>query len=519
MIGQDINLNTNWRPKAVSRFESNWSKIQKFSYLNHIDATIIKTSLCTDEWVSKPHLWGQKDGQLLEKSHLSTAKLASIFQTSEYSINEGWVEPYLVTDLSEQYSYQTKLRYCPECILKGYHSALYQMLWLFECPIHKVPLLSSCPNCGNPIETSLLNKNLTTPYGCHCKHVLWPDRDSPRWQGALSHQQFEVLNDVVISNNEVFNKKKYKYISSGFTAGPYKDIGRYWSPGDPLETNGFWAELLTFDHYLCAKQHSSNRTVVSKKMSLDDYMKESNFIIDNAQRTRGIKYYQFKSDIEEKLNLLPELYLPIYKAVRRRIVKLFLKKHFNCVQFINNISSYPGHTKEWEICPIAFAYIKWREFWDERVRAYSSSTRYTPNWHPPVAYATNIGGSISIDLWLRNIIDSDFPVHPTTIWATQHILAQTLVATFIESVLVTYLTDQGEYKVIPKPVIAGNLTPYYILELDSDNLAYNLHYWSHSLEEFHNALSSSSIGHNSESFHQYAKMRDDILNKLRDMII
>jgi len=519
MTDQDVILNTNWRPAAISPFESNWSKIHKFSYLNHIDATIIKTSLCTEEWISKPHLWGRKDGQLLEKGHLSTTKLASIFQTSKYFIYDGWVEPYLVTDLSGQYSYQTKLRYCPECIQKGYHSALYQMLWLVECPIHNVPLLSSCPNCENPIDTSLLNKNLTTPYGCHCKHVLWPDRDSPRWQRALSREQSEIINDVVTWNNEISKKKKSKYISYGFTAGPYSDINRDWNPGDPLETNGFWAELLSLNHLSCVSPHSSQQSTVRKKISLDECKKLSSCILDNATRTRGTDFYQFSSDIEKNLNRLPGLYLPIYKAVRRRIVKLFIKKHFNCVKFINNISSYPSHSREWEICPVSFAYIKWREYWDNRVRAYSNRGEYTINWHPPVAYAINIGSSISSELWLRNIIDSESPVHPTTTWATQHLLAITLVATFIESVLVSFLTDRGEYKVIPKSVISGNMTPYYILELDSDNLTYNLHYWSHSLEEFHHALSNTSVGHNSQSFNQYSKMRDDILNTLREMII
>ena len=46
-----------------------------------------------------------------------------------------------------------ELRYCPECLRRGWHSALFQHAAVVSCPVHEVPLRIGCPGCDEPIRT------------------------------------------------------------------------------------------------------------------------------------------------------------------------------------------------------------------------------------------------------------------------------------------------------------------------------------------------------------------------------
>ncbi len=42
-------------------------------------------------------------------------------------------------------------RYCPECLLVGYHTLLHQLPWIHRCAWHDVALRDDCKHCGLPV--------------------------------------------------------------------------------------------------------------------------------------------------------------------------------------------------------------------------------------------------------------------------------------------------------------------------------------------------------------------------------
>ncbi|WP_303746427.1 hypothetical protein [Stenotrophomonas pigmentata] len=42
-------------------------------------------------------------------------------------------------------------RYCPECLLGGYHTLLHQLPWVHRCAWHDVALRDDCQHCGMPV--------------------------------------------------------------------------------------------------------------------------------------------------------------------------------------------------------------------------------------------------------------------------------------------------------------------------------------------------------------------------------
>ena len=48
-----------------------------------------------------------------------------------------------------------ELRYCPECLRQGWHSALHQHSAVDRCPIHQIRLQTGCMHCGAAISTTM----------------------------------------------------------------------------------------------------------------------------------------------------------------------------------------------------------------------------------------------------------------------------------------------------------------------------------------------------------------------------
>lgn len=45
-------------------------------------------------------------------------------------------------------------RFCPECLRQAYHCNLMQMPWIGQCPVHSVPLRTTCPQCDASVDTT-----------------------------------------------------------------------------------------------------------------------------------------------------------------------------------------------------------------------------------------------------------------------------------------------------------------------------------------------------------------------------
>lgn len=64
------------------------------------------------------------------------------------------------------------LRHCSVCLSHGYHSSVFQHLSIDSCPLHTVPLRTTCPNCQFELNPTWLVAAMN-PFGCpRCDVVL-----------------------------------------------------------------------------------------------------------------------------------------------------------------------------------------------------------------------------------------------------------------------------------------------------------------------------------------------------------
>ena len=110
----------------------------------------------------------QTDDLLASKK---TELISTLFRIPEKSLKGIFLKSFDNDGLFERASW--KLRFCPACIKLGYHSPLYQLLDIVSCPIHMIPLKTTCPECERIIPYSLSSIVLAHPYSCDCGHCLW----------------------------------------------------------------------------------------------------------------------------------------------------------------------------------------------------------------------------------------------------------------------------------------------------------------------------------------------------------
>lgn len=113
------------------------------------------------------------------------------------------------------------IRFCQYCLENGFHSSLFQIPWLQQCPIHGQLLRHTCWGCNSPLEAAWDSEFIRDPFTCRmCLTVLgdplgtavWPMRRSERMLLYRFHRQYE-------STYESFK---------GFTYPTNKSLSSHW---------------------------------------------------------------------------------------------------------------------------------------------------------------------------------------------------------------------------------------------------------------------------------------------------
>lgn len=161
-----------WRPREIQPFESAWSLLQKFCRWNR--------ALHQDAWelfaVPEKRFVPGHPARLFSRGMIDRKRMAHALGLSLEEVNDGFVDRFLADG---RYSTEDRLsspnvRVCPECITRGYHSALHDILFIPACVVHNEPLQDACPRCGQVLRRALPTATRDTTFSCSCGHILWP---------------------------------------------------------------------------------------------------------------------------------------------------------------------------------------------------------------------------------------------------------------------------------------------------------------------------------------------------------
>jgi hypothetical protein len=71
------------------------------------------------------------------------------------------------------------LRYCRQCLIQGWHSALFQHVAVDRCPVHSAALQVGCPHCDAPISTTMAAIGKNHMHCSCCQKSLAEQRRRP----------------------------------------------------------------------------------------------------------------------------------------------------------------------------------------------------------------------------------------------------------------------------------------------------------------------------------------------------
>ncbi|KPB06370.1 hypothetical protein [Bacillus sp. CHD6a] len=128
----------------MEEYESTWGIAEKFKFVNQVSGEELK-----DEGIKE--IFYKHCGPLIRK--ITNSELNHL--------------SYLTINKKYQIYISTKVRFCPICINRGYHSYLHQFTLLKECIFHKEKLYSRCPNCNCELIYKSIFENRNA-FVCKC---------------------------------------------------------------------------------------------------------------------------------------------------------------------------------------------------------------------------------------------------------------------------------------------------------------------------------------------------------------
>lgn len=378
-----------WYRSWHSPFESLWSLLQKFSVLNQCSATDIRRIFGRTGRHCAPYIWNKTDVNLANVPALNANTLRSIFHLTDQKISEATVVWYLRPH-ERQLASQQRLRICPECYRNGFHSALYQLRLLENCPSHNIPLLEVCPSCAHPLPLyDLCKEAFDSPYQCeHCMTVWWANAYQGRRDPGIARMpdpRLQKLGEWLQRRKAIPTLESEIYSSLRLTSQQLSRLtGR-------LQRHAcHWGNL----HGIPAPEEINRSVDLAAHATI-------------KRRNRG------ETDpAQDKKTWV------LYKSVRRFLMRQ-VKRHRNCLRQLAKrlcTSMYLLEEPTPDICPEAYAIVFWR-------------THFERHEDPSRMFVRQLR-RVGVLAWLNYNFSQHGDLAP---WARQRIFAIDCLALFEES--------------------------------------------------------------------------------------
>lgn len=359
----------NWRGKGACAYESAWCVVHKLAYLNSINSKDVWLFIFDRRWNTSLR-W---DMRYWPKDCTGfSERFQSTFSGIRFSTDTMVVAEFLPLGGVKNDTITSRfLRYCPDCIQNGYHCALFQSRWLYNCPIHHRRLADKCPHCGLQIPYIFDAHALDVPYGCpSCHGLLWPGRDEDCWSPVSLEvtkpiDAYLELTSLIRSNP--YNYRSYRHYSTSLEDTDWEEqaIEEYvlqmkeWLQLYSLDkiNKNDWVPIVT---YTTTITHVQNETIPAEfNISLNELHKNHVHAGSVASDFAVLWHNEMNKRMDR-----------IVKSMRRTFVKSF-KQHGDCIaaSHKNFDLSHREQSHSRTPCEIARAYLLWLSVWEKRLRS------------------------------------------------------------------------------------------------------------------------------------------------------
>lgn len=395
-----------WREAWVSRYESAYSLLSKFALLNALTATDLARLLVIKGKGLRTQMQRTPDLALHDAAGFDLSTLTILLHLPEQGAEEAFLLPALDP---RDYVIHPNLRFCPRCLARGFHAAMFQLDIVTRCPIHGCTLTERCPHCKGLIPYRLQHGTFVKPYACvKCQAPLATGlyTGNPKLS-VLDHAQAQRLGNVL----ELLRLKQSIFACA-------VDLDRHFALYDQgqlrIARPLLQRKKKDYLDFLDTVLSQWTRLDVQGRKDASDavvWLQHSGFVPRpkapprRPPATLARRWYER----DEKFWAL----MPIYKAVRRHLWRHVVVQHRACIYAAARALWWsPDRLTTPKICPVAYAFLQWRAFWE----GFSAPQHlFLPPTHAPLRILAWLGDTAPFcpRSWPPNVQD----------WLTQRIFA------------------------------------------------------------------------------------------------
>lgn len=175
-----------WHQGSIVLYESLWSVLHRLSCLNilYVD----------DMGFLRSRVDGYRGMNSLIVNYrlVDLASLAKCLEEPLYVFRLATLEK--LSPWTHALFHKFTLRFCPQCLACGYHSALHGLKALGRCPIHDADLEHHC-RCGKAISACLNRGLFSAPKQCDCGRMQFYAQERAR-RPTVSSESAEAFDEV-----------------------------------------------------------------------------------------------------------------------------------------------------------------------------------------------------------------------------------------------------------------------------------------------------------------------------------
>lgn len=353
-----------WSPKWIGPFESLWSLLRKFAFLNAASFKELR------ELLGRGKAWTSSQWKFAGRSDLRAfggidcSFLSRILKLDEQTLREGTVLPFLREGESEILASQF-LRFCPLCMQANFHSSIYQIWLVRKCPIHNEQLTLRCGHCQKEnISYAIESAPFAALSGCN--KCFDTSNLAGQRQANYNHSlggDMRQLNEVAAL---LLRRARMKAIHYPITAWIHDRGTSAWNTRRLSTFSGYWDDVVGPLDTASSTSIGNHACFKYRDPSLPQLK------VTAARTTRpGPGGQPVPNDLNREL-------FSIYKSIRRHLERTCLESHRHCLTTVARLArSYPGvRLARGKICPHANMLIIWRMYWENLDQPYKLLPSY-----------------------------------------------------------------------------------------------------------------------------------------------
>jgi hypothetical protein len=429
-----------WRSDWQRPYESLWCLLNKVRHLNAATGTDIRAIFkrTTDYEVRQRRPYLSSD--LNSFVEVDEEKLRELLSLNRSTLIESTAIGYIRQEEVPLLT-SNQLRYCPDCISAGFHTALHQLLFISHCPLHFRPLITRCSECGT-ISPRYSLASLTYRPDVKCNRCFNSLIDnftlSCRSNEPGDSRELNSLAEWLKGRVSSHWMENYGFAGSFFRTRSkcrHKKLlrlPRYWSNPLPFPGDNLVSRLPDREHHHSVTTSSNTPNIPP--------------VVDDLGR--------LIPDFEKELTT-------DFRAIGRNLLHRVLRQHKTCIRRLQEHVCWIVPTRYWRgrICVAANAFLLWLMRCQNINDPMQLFQRNTKLRILPAETFVQQNGTLSRAMFRR-------------------IVAFNWSSLFYEALLVAYgLNRKGLYSLCPA-LVEGVRRPYWLVEWPTAE-SQILHWWMH----------------------------------------